>query len=91
MGEEKNKDRVPIIGTIVHFRNSEGTLYPAICIKINENGTLDLQVFGHNIFLKYDVDHGFENSHWTFVFEELEEKKPIKEDKEAKEDGETNN
>ena len=57
----------PTIGLIVHYKNNADMIYPAIVIAVKEDGTVDLQLFGHTIVLKYGVPQGEFQCHWMFM------------------------
>jgi hypothetical protein len=71
------------VGTIVHYKNAEGIIYPAIVIKNNEDKTIDAQVFGHTIFLKYGISYGKLPMQWDWR-QDIEEEDEALEDADQK-------
>jgi hypothetical protein len=65
MNEEKYK---PTIGRIVYYRMSEDIIFPAIVTKVNEDETIELQVFGtkHNPN-RYNVSQGSGVMMWDWM------------------------
>lgn len=58
------------IGQIVHFKNPNGEVVPAIVVKINSDNTVNLQVFqdhyGSQIQHKTSVKEGQDKNEWSW-------------------------